>query len=357
MEKIVVAADEPSDSPALPQERASVRRYITKQVLIYLFTLWAAITLTFFTFRLVPGDPMRIYFGQLSRTQGQVTAEEAEAIITYYREQFGLDEPLHVQYLVFLRNIVSGFDLGPSFLAYPTPTRDLILQHLPWTVGLVTTSILIAWVIGTSIGSLLAWLRRSRFVNLAVMLATLIQTIPVYLIALGLIIYVGYELRLLPARGPYAAHLQPAFTWEFISSVITHAALPMLSLVVVYGAGFTLGMRSLMVSVLGEDYLTYAKAKGLRSRTVLKNYAFRNALIPQVAGLAIILGASLNGAFIIEVLYVYPGIGSLFVKAMGVRDFNVMQGIVVFSIFTILTLTLIVDLALPLLDPRIKRAA
>jgi peptide/nickel transport system permease protein len=356
MNSAISAVDEPADALELPHERASIRRYVVKQFLIYLFTLWAAVTWTYFAFHLIPGDPMRIYFGQLSRTQGQVDAEEAEAIIAYYREQFGLDEPLHVQYLLFLRNIASGFDLGPSFVAYPTPTRDLIMRHLPWTLGLVTTSIVIAWLIGTSLGSLLVWLRNSRFVNVAVIFATLIQTVPVYLIALGLIIYVGFNLRLLPARGPYAAHLQPAFTWEFISSVITHAILPMTSLIVVYGAGFTLGMRSLMVSVLGEDYLTYAKAKGLKSLTILKDYAFRNALIPQVAGLAIILGASLNGAFIIEVLFVYPGLGHLFILAMGVRDFNVMQGIVVFSIFTVLTLTLIVDLALPLFDPRIKRA-
>jgi peptide/nickel transport system permease protein len=355
MDKATSVVSEPGEEFDLPSKRTSVKRYYIKQIVIYLFTLWAAVTLTFFAFRLVPGDPMRIYFGQLSRSQGNLKAEEAEAIIAYYRQQFALDEPLPVQYLIFLRNIASGFDLGPSFVAYPMPTRDLIFQHLPWTLGLVTTSIIIAWIIGTSLGSLLVWLRRNRFVKVAVIIATLIQTIPVYLIALGLIIYVGFTLRLLPARGPYAAQLQPAFTWEFISSVITHAILPMLSLIVVYGAGFTLGMRSLMISVLGEDYLTYAKARGLKSLTILRNYAFRNALIPQVAGLAIIIGASLNGAFIIEVLFLYPGLGNLFVLAMGVRDFNVMQGVVLFSIFTILTLTLIVDLALPLFDPRIRR--
>jgi peptide/nickel transport system permease protein len=185
----------------------------------------------------------------------------------------------------------------------------------------------------------------------------LLQITPQYLVALGLIIYAGYVFRILPAGGPYARHLQPEWSWEFISSLIQHAILPMLSNMIVIGAGFTLGMRALMISVLGEDYLTFARAKGLSPFTVLKDYAFRNALIPQVTGLAIILGATLNGAFIIEVLFQYPGLGTLFVQAMGLRDFNTMQAIVLFSIFAVLTLTLIVDLALPWFDPRIRRTA
>jgi len=197
----------------------------------------------------------------------------------------------------------------------------------------------------------------SRLSQLAVVISTLLQITPVYLVALGLIIYVGYTWRILPAGGPYARHLQPEWIWEFISSLLTHAILPMLSNIIVIGAGFTLGMRALMISVLGEYYLTLPRAKRLSPYTVLRDYAFRNALIPQVTALAIIVGATLNGTFIIEVLFQLPGLGTLFVQAMGLRDFNTMQAVVLFSIFAVLTLTLIVDLALPLLDPRVRRSA
>ncbi len=332
--------------------------YILRRFGIYLFTLWAALTVAFFVFRLVPGDPMTILLGNLSRAEGQLDPEEAEAIIAYYREFFGLDEPLPVQYINYLRNtIFGGLDLGPSFVAYPNPSRDLVFRRMPWTLGIFTTSVLIAWIAGTGIGALIGWLHQHSLSRLAVVLSTLLQITPVYLIALALIIYVGFILGWLPPGGPYASHLHPAWTWEFISSLLQHAILPMLSNILVIGAGFTIGMRALMITVLGEDYLTFARAKGLAPFTVLKDYAFRNALIPQVTGLAIILGTTLNGTFIIEVLFQYPGLGTLFVQAMGLRDFNTMQAVVLFSIFAVLTLTLIVDLALPLLDPRIRRAA
>ena len=348
-----------ANAPPVAKQDSKARRqiaiYIARRFGVYLFTLWAAVTVAFFIFRAIPGDPMTIMFGQLSRVQGNVSVEEAEAIIQTYRAHFGLDKPLAVQYGNFLRNVLfRGLDLGPSFVAFPTSTRALIMRHMPWTLGLFTTSVLLAWIVGTAAGSVLAWLRRHRPTNVAIFLATILQITPVYLVALGLIIFIGFKFRWLPVTGPYAPHLQPAWTWEFISSLLRHAMLPMIANVLVIGAGFTLSMRALMVSVLGEDYLHYARAKGLAPFTVLKDYGFRNALIPQVAGLAIVLGTTLNGMFIIEVLFQYPGIGTLFVQAMGLRDFNVMQGVVLFSIFAVLTLTFIVDLALPLLDPRIK---
>ncbi len=345
------------------QKDASGRREIVNYALrrfgIYLFTLWAAFTVAFFVFRLVPGDPMTILLGNLSRAEGQQPdPEEMEAIIAHYRKIFGLDDPLPLQYVNYLRKaLLGGLDLGPSFVEYPAATRDLVFRRMPWTFGVFTISVLLAWIAGTGLGALIGWLHRSRLSKLAVMLSTLLQITPVYLVALGLIIYVGFTLRALPPGGPYARHLHPEWSWEFISSLIKHAILPMLSNMIVIGAGFTLGMRALMISVLGEDYLTFARAKGLAPITVLKDYAFRNALIPQVTGLAIILGATLNGTFIIEVLFQYPGLGTLFVQAMGLRDFNTMQGVVLFSIFAVLTLTLIVDLALPWLDPRIRRTA
>ncbi len=334
-------------------QQSRLLRYLARRLGLYILTLWGSITLAFLVFHLMPGDPLDVFLGEMLRTYG--STEGAAGIIEFYRKAFGLDRPLHMQYLLYLRNLVFGpLDLGPSLMAFPVPARDMILQRIPWTLGLLTGSMLLAWLLGTALGTLLAWFRRSRLTTVATAIATVLQAAPTYFVALALIIYFAYTVRWLPARGPYASHLQPAWTWEFISSLLTHAILPSLSMVLVWAASWTMGMRSLLISVLGEDYLIHARAKGLSSATILKDYAFRNALLPQVAGLAITLGQTLGGAYIIEMLFVYPGVGQQFLAAMGRRDYNVLQATVLFSIFAVLTLGLIVDLTLPLLDPRIR---
>jgi peptide/nickel transport system permease protein len=340
-------------TPTAQSRRRGVWRYYLNRIGLFLLTAWAAITLAFLLFHLMPGDPISIMVTQLSLAAGK-SQQSAYDIVEAYRAMFGLDQPLFAQYLLFLKNILTGFHFGPSFVAFPTPAEEIIFRHLPWTVGLFTTSMLISWVVGTTLGTVLGWLRRSSLASIAAALVTLLQITPVYLLAIALIIFLGYRLGWLPTGRPYDAHLQRAFTWEFISSVARHMVLPMLSMVLVWGAAWTMGMRQLVISILGEDYLLYAQAKGLSSRTVLKDYAFRNALLPQVAGLAIALGTTLNGAYIVEVIFGIPGLGELFVRAMAVRDYNVMQGIVVLSMLGVLFMSLLVDLALPLFDPRIR---
>ena len=333
--------------------RRSMRNYVLRRLGLYLLTIWAAVTLAFLLFRIMPGDPISILLSQLSLLEGKRQVG-AENIVMTYRALFGLDQPIHVQYVLFIRNIFSGFDFGPSFVAFPTKAQELIGRQLPWTVILFSTSMMLAWLIGTALGTLVGWMRRTRLASIASGLLTLLQITPVYLLAIALIIVLGYRLGWLPTGRPYDAHLQPAFTWEFLSSVVRHMILPMLSMVLVWGAAWGMGMRQLIISILGEDYLSYAKAKGLRPGVILKDYAFRNALLPQIAGLAIALGSTLNGAYIVEVIFGIPGLGELFVRAMAVRDYNVMQGVVVLSMVGVLTAGLIVDLSLPLLDPRIR---
>lgn len=337
---------------------AAVADYLLRRLGLYILTVWGAITISFFLLRLMPGDPMNIFLAQVERMSLSATAlEEQRRIAEYYRHMFGLDRPLPVQYLLYVRNMtVGGLDMGPSIIAFPEGVRDVILRQLPWTLGLFTSSMLIAWVLGLSAGALAGWLRRYKISTVLVVVATLVMVTPVYLIAIALILLVAYHLRWLPPGQPYAAHLKPAWNWEFISSVLTHAVLPMSSMVLVWAASFTMSMRSLMISVLGEDYLAFAKAKGLAPRTILGHYAFRNAFLPMVTALGISLGTTLNGALVVEALFMLPGLGGLFGRAMALRDFNVMQGIVLISSITVLTLGLIVDLALPFFDPRVRRS-
>ena len=343
-----------------PAARAAARRgqairtYILRRLGLFVLTAWAAITLAFLLFRLMPGDPVSIMLAQLSLAQGKQQAEGAQTIVATYRTMFGLDQPVYIQYILFFRNVLRGFDFGPSFVAFPTKAQTLILRQLPWTVGLFSSSMLLAWLLGTAAGTAIGWLRRSRFAGLAAGVFTLLQVTPVYLLAVALIIFLGYRLGWLPTGRPYDPQLQRAFTWEFASSVLRHMILPVLSMTLVWGASWAMGMRQLLISVLGEDYLSYAKAKGLSPGVILKDYAFRNALLPQVAGLAIALGATLNGAYIVEVIFGIPGLGELFVRAMAVRDYNIMQGIVLLSMLGVLVGGLVIDLAMPLLDPRIR---
>ncbi len=339
---------------AVAARRRAVRTYILKRFGLFLLTAWAAITLAFMLFHLMPGDPISIMLAQLSLAQGKQVAEGSQLIVNTYRRMFGLDQPIYVQYVLFFRNVLNGLDFGPSFVAFPTSAQTLILRQLPWTVGLFTTSMILAWALGTAIGTVIGWLRRSRFASVAAGILTLLQIAPVYLLAVALIIFLGYRLGWLPTGRPYDPQLQRAFTWEFISSVLRHMVLPVFSMVLVWGGAWAMGMRQLIISVLGEDYFAYAKAKGLAPRTILKDYAFRNALLPQVAGLAIALGATLSGAYIVEIIFGIPGLGELFVRAMAVRDYNIMQGIVLLSMLGVLAGGLIVDLILPLLDPRIR---
>jgi peptide/nickel transport system permease protein len=330
--------------------------YILRRVGIYLFTVWGAVTLAFIFFHSMPGDPFTIIFSALQKENiGRVTG--GPEVAAAYKKMLGLDQPLIIQYFLFLRNVLlRGFDLGPSFINFPQSTRTVIFHQLPWTIGYFTSAMLIAWGIGTILGALLGWLRRKGSTSVAVTIAVLLQITPVYIIAIAAILLLGYKLHWLPTGQPYDPGLMPNWRdWNFIKNVLRHAIMPVSSMVLIWGASFTLGMRSLMISVLGEDYLSYANAKGLRPATVLRNYAFRNALLPQVTSLGIALGSTINGVLILEAIFVIPGIGGIFIRAMSLHDFNVMQGVVLLSIVTVLTLGLIVDLILPFLDPRIRR--
>ncbi len=338
------------------QPHLPVIYYVLRRFGIYLITVWGAVTLAFIFFHSMPGDPFSIIFSTLEKENiGRATG--GPEVAAAYKKMLGLDQPLIVQYFLFLRNVLlRGFDLGPSFINFPQGTREVIFRQLPWTIGYFTSAMLIAWGIGTLLGALLGWLRRKGFTSLVVAIATFLQITPVYIIAIAAIIFLGYQLKWLPTGQPYDPGLIPNWRdWNFIKNVLWHAVMPVSSMVLIWGASFTLGMRSLMISVLGEDYLTYANAKGLRPATVLRNYAFRNALLPQVTSLGIALGGTINGVLILEAIFVIPGIGGIFVRAMAMHDFNVMQGVVLLSIVTVLTLGLIVDLCLPFLDPRIRR--
>lgn len=333
--------------------RSAVARYLIRRIGIYLFTIFGSFTVAFIFFHLIPGDPIRNLFAALEQ-QYRYSADVSVDMLEIYRQQLGIDGTLPEQYVKYLSNVLLHFDLGPSLTAFPTPAQDLILRAMPWTIGLLSISVVIAWILGVIAGGLLGWFRNARASNYLVTLAIGLSQIPQYIVALLLLFVFAFTLAWLPTRNAYPANTVPSFTPEFFLGVIRHGTLPALSIILVSLAGWMLSTRSLVVSILGEDYLLYAQSKGLPRSQVFGNYVLRNALLPQVTALAISLGFIVNGALLIETLFNYPGLGSLLVRAIAILDYNTIQGIVLISIVSVLTANLLLDLLLPLIDPRIR---
>ncbi len=328
--------------------------YILKRLALYIFTIWGAFTIAFLFFHLVPGDPIQSYVATMQQRYAR-TIQDSAQVIAAYRKMMGLDGNIFQQYGHYLYNVIFKFQLGPSFISFPTPAEKYIFQALPWTVGLLGLATIFAWLLGFLIGGIAGWSRGSPVSAFFTDLALVVSQIPPYFLALGLLFLFAYTLRVLPNRDAFDASVPKAFTWAFIKSVIRHGTLPALSLVVVALFGWYISTRAIVVSILGEDYLVYAKAKGLKSGNILRNYVLRNAMLPQVTGLALSLGFILNGALLVETLFNYPGLGSLFRDTISMLDYNTIQGIMLMSIISVLTATLILDLVLPLVDPRIGR--
>jgi peptide/nickel transport system permease protein len=334
--------------------RHSYLAYLARRLALYLVTLWGALTVAFFFFRLIPGDPIEAFITSLQ--QNQVYGVQAgQEIVDHYREVFGLNGNLFQQYLHYLYRIFVSHDLGPALLDFPEPSQVIILRALPWTIGLLGLSALMAWSIGILLGAVVGWRRGSKISEWVTNFALAFSHVPYYFVALMLVFVVAYRLAWLPPTAGYDASATPGLNMPFLTSVVRHGLLPATSLVFIGVCNWMISTRMLMVTTLGEDYLTFADAKGLPKRQILTRYALRNCYLPQVTALGISLGFIFNGNVLVEQLFNYPGVGHLLVQAIQILDYDTIQGIVAIVIFTVLTANLAMDLLLPLLDPRVKQ--
>ncbi|MCB0139183.1 MAG: ABC transporter permease [Caldilineaceae bacterium] len=327
--------------------------YLLRRLATYVLTIFGSFTVAFIFFRMMPGNPLGALITTM-RQQYSYTIPDADKMIEEYERLLGINGNWFEQYVRYVSNVVLRFDLGPSLTAFPTHAQVLIFQALPWTIGLLGISVILAWFIGLVLGGIVGWRRNFPGSELITTLAIGFSQIPQYFVALLLIFLFAYTLLWFPARGAYPATMQPGLTLTFLLGLLRHSFLPALSIVVVSVSGWLISTRSLMISILGEDYLLFADAKGLRPGYIFSRYALRNALLPQLTGLAISLGFIMNGAFLVEYIFTYPGIGTLFINAIGILDYNTVQGIVLISIVAVLTANLLLDLLLPLVDPRIR---
>lgn len=323
-----------------------MRRYLGRKGLIYLLTLFVAMTLNWMILRFMPGDPV----GQMVSRQRPTHPEAAERITAYYNDLFGLDMPLWQQYLNYWRELFAG-NLGISTWSFPRPVGEIIISHAPYTLALLVPAILLSWIVGNKLGAAAA--RRKALDNSVLPISYVLTATPYMWLAILMVWFVGIQLDLLPSSRAYSGNLSPAFTWTFISDLAQHWVLPFLSLFLVALGGWAIGMRNLVIYELESDYANYLSALGAPPR-LIRRYAFRNAMLPQITGLALQLGVILGGNVLVEVVFAYPGLGKLLLDAIHARDFFLLQGILLFIVVGVLVCNFIIDIVYIWVDPRTR---
>lgn len=323
--------------------------YILKRAGFYLIAAWASITFNFLLPRLMPGDPGSVLLAQY-RGQGDIRPETIEAMMKAY----GLsDDPMIIQYFDYLRNILTG-EFGVSTSWFPAEVTQVIATGFKWTVLLMGTALLISFGIGSLLGVLGAWKRGSWMDNITPPFFVFLGSLPYFWIAPMILFAFAFNLGWFPARHAYNTDLSPGFQWDYISSVIRHMALPVLSIVIVSIGGWLLGMRNTMIAILSEDYITMAEAKGLGGQRVMFRYGARNALLPTLTSFGMAMGFILSGSLFTEMVFAYPGLGYLLINSVRNVDYPLMQGLFMMITFAVLAANFIVDLFYVRLDPRIR---
>jgi peptide/nickel transport system permease protein len=328
--------------------------YLAQRLGQFLLVVFIGINLTYLITHLTPIDPVEQSIAAAT-SFGNTSPEAIGAMRQSLRELYGLTGAPHEQYLAYWRRIATA-DFGPSLSAFPTPVSTLIARALPWTIGLLATATLLTWVLGNLLGGLAGYYQNKTSLKVLAIIAMGLHPVPYYIVAFVLLVMFGYLWPLLPIAGGKAMNLGDEMSLTIVLSILKHSILPALSLLLVGLGGWFLGMRSLVSNVVSEDYVVYAELAGVDRRRILTSYVMRNALLPQVTGLALSLGAIFNGAIITEQVFGYPGVGSLLVSGVYAGDYGLVLGVATVSIIGVSTAVLIIDLLYPLLDPRVRTA-
>jgi peptide/nickel transport system permease protein len=329
--------------------------YIGRRFANLLVVIWIAGTLNFVIPRLIPGDPVEAAFNSLAVRGGQ-TNVDLVSVKKAYEEKLGLNATIPEQYAHYWLGIASA-DFGTSIDRFPAPVAGMIASAIPWTIGLLGVATLVAFLIGTLLGALLGWPTSPRVLRALAPVFMILSAMPYYLLAILLIAVLAIGIHAFPAAGGYSPTLVLGWNMKSALDVLSHALLPALSIVLGAIGFWALGMRALMIGVLGEDQITYAESKGLSRFRIFMRYGLRNALLPQVTALSIALGTVVSGSVLVEAIFNYPGLGGLLFKSIIAKDIFVVNGIVTILILTLAVAVFAIDLILPILDPRIRRQA
>jgi peptide/nickel transport system permease protein len=324
-------------------------RFIARRLGFYVITAWIAITINFFIPRLMPGNPAELVF---NRVRHSISPAALHAFTVAFG--VGSHQSLISQYFSYLDQLLHG-NLGISITFFPATVASVIRTALPWTLALVGVATILSFVLGTLLG-IIAATRRGTWVDALLPVTSFLSAVPYFWLGLLALTVFAVQLGWFPLSGGYSPSVNVGFTWPFISSAIDHAILPALTIVVSSIAGWLLGMRNVMISTLGEDYVLLADAKGLPRRRVTFSYAARNALLPNMAGFALSLGFIVSGAILTEVVFSYPGMGYVLFEAVTNEDFPLMQGIFLMITILVLLANLFADVIYVALDPRTREA-
>jgi peptide/nickel transport system permease protein len=327
-------------------------RAVIKRLLFLILVIWSAATITFFIPRLSSRNPIRERFAALARTGG-FSPGDMETIVASYNAKFGLDKPLLEQYADYIGSL-ARFDLGVSLNLFPKTVNELIMEALPWSIGLLIVTTILSFILGNLLGALAAWPHAPDWLRNLSTSFVLLQGVPPVLLGVLLIFFIGFRAKLLPISGAHSIGVVPTFTWEFLLDMGKHQILPALSLIFGTVGGWVLSMRGMGITIQGEDYVLFAEHKGLNNRTIFRDYFLRNALLPQVTGFALALGNVVTSAIIVERIFGLPGLGTVLSNGIKSNDFMVIYGIILFITIAIATLMILVELLYPLLDPRIS---
>jgi peptide/nickel transport system permease protein len=332
---------------------AFVKRYLIPRLIQYVLVTWLGITIVFFIPRITPNDPVMSMIAMMRARGSTLEPGSMDAIINDLTEMYGLKGSWLDQYWAFWGRLFRG-DFGVSFFQFPTRVNKLIATAMPWTLGLLLSTTIISWTLGNILGGLAGYYSRKGWSRTLDAFAMIVRPLPYYIFAFVLLLLLTWVVRLFPITGGATMGAKPIFTWRYIKDVLWHSALPALSLSVLGMAVTFQTMKLIVQNINAESFVQYAKLGGVTEGRIVGKYVIRNALLPQITGLALSLGQIFSGALITEIVFGYPGIGMLLYNSIIRADYNMIMGIVIFSIVGITTAILIVDLAYPLFDPRVR---
>jgi peptide/nickel transport system permease protein len=327
------------------------RKYFLNKLGWFLVTFVCAFLLNFILPRLMPGDPVAAIVSRLA--QGMTNATGVQAIYQQYTDLFGTNRPMLEQFFLYMRNVVRG-DFGFSFSQYPRTVADVIKSSIGWTICLQFPAIIVGWLIGNTLGALAAYLK-GGFDKVLMPVSIFMSNLPAFGMAVILLVIFGVGLEWFPTSGGYGFDLIPNFSWGFIWSVFVHYQLPFWSIVLIAIGGQAIGMRSMSIYELNADYVKYSRFMGIKDQKII-GYVFRNAMLPQITGLALSIGTMVGGALVAEIIFSYPGLGSTILTAVLGQDYPLISATTLLITVMVLSANFIIEILYGIIDPRIKAA-
>jgi peptide/nickel transport system permease protein len=328
-------------------------RYLIPRFLQFLTIIFVGITVTFIIPRLSPADPVEAQISMMMARGETLDPQSIASMRAALTDLYGLSGSPVQQYFAFWGRLLRG-DLGPSLANFPNPVSGMIGQAMPYTLSLLIPAVLISWTFGNLFGTWSSYYPKNKLLGVIEVLGQAVRPIPYYIVAIVLLVVFAFFIPILPFSGAYPIGTRPSWTFAFALIYLRHSILPAATLVLVGFGGWFIGMKSLTSNIISEDYVVYAETTGMKESKILSQYIMRNALLPQLTGLAMSLGAVFSGALIMEIVFGFPGLGMLTMAAVFRNDYSMIMGIAIYSIIGVAVAVFLMDLIYPLFDPRVR---